>query len=117
MAARKKREAVESGSDKTMDLRVVVEATRDTPTYYVNHAQLTFSEHEVALVFARMPTKPSRDEIREAEEFGELTVDPELQIIIPPTVLPRLIDALEMIRGHYEENYGKIGRTDNAANG
>jgi hypothetical protein len=92
--------------EEAVNLKVVVEASLDTPTYYVNHAEIAVSQHEFAILFARLPTKPSRAEIVEATSSGELVVDPEFQILIPPTLLQGLIDALEKSRDQYDTLFG-----------
>ena len=97
-------------------LRVVVEATIDTPTYYANHAEIAVNQHELALWFARLPTKPSRLELEEARETGELVVDPEFQILVPPTLLDGLIEALVASKEKYESLFGPIRNTQNDAN-
>lgn len=108
-AARKKSE---SPAKPELVLRIVVEATQDTPTYYVNHAEIALGAHELAIWFARLPTKPSRDETEAARASGEIVVEPEFQILVPPTLLPGLIVALQQTQDNYETIFGPIRKNE-----
>lgn len=100
-------------AEKTeLAVRIVVEASQDTPTYYVNHAEIALGQHELALWFARLPTKPSRAETEEVRRSGEIVVDPEFQILIPPTLLPGLIEALGTTLSTYETLFGPIRKNE-----
>lgn len=92
--------------EQDIALKIVVEASQDTPTYYVNHAEIAAGQHEIAIWFARLPTKPSRLEMEEAKVTGEIIVDPEFQILVPPTLIPGLISALEQTKERHEAMYG-----------
>lgn len=97
--------------------KIVVEATADTPTYYINHVEIAVNQHELAMWFARLPTKPSRFELDEALATGELVVDPEFQILIAPTLLEGLISALQSTKETYEGIFGPIRRKTDDADG
>lgn len=98
-------------------LKIVVEATSDTPTYYVNHCEIAVNHHEIALWFARLPTKPSRFDMDGVAETGELAVEPEFQILIAPTLLEGLIAALQSTKETYEGIFGPIRSKIDDANG
>ncbi len=111
--ARAKRKKVARAEPKAeLSVRIVVEADRDTPTYYVNHAEVAVGLHELAIWFARLPTKPSRDETEEAQRTGEIVVEPEFQILFPPTLLPGLIEALETTQKTFETLFGPIRKKE-----
>ena len=108
-AARKK---TERPTKPELELRIVVEANQDTPTYYVNHAEIALGAHELAIWFARLPTKPNRDETEAMRASGEIVVEPEFQILMPPTLLPGLIVALQTTKDNYEALFGPIRKND-----
>lgn len=92
-------------------LTIVMDTTPDTPAYYMNHAELSVGQHDISLSLARIPPKPGRQELAEAIKSGEILVDAELQIILPPTILPGLIAALQKVKDGYETLFGEIKRT------
>lgn len=104
--------ATREGGTGEISLRIVVEATQETPAYYVNHAEIAMSPHECAIWFARLPTKPSRQEMEDARTIGEIVVEPEFQVLIPPTLIFGLIKALETTRDNYEATFGPIRKVE-----
>jgi hypothetical protein len=112
MAKAATKKAAPASKKAEIAVRIVVEATQDTPAYYVNHAEVVLGMHELAIWFARLPTKPSREETEEARRSGEIVVDPEFQILFPPTMLPGLISALEQTKENYEAMFGPIGKSE-----
>ena len=89
-------------------VRLVVDLPPDLPTYYANHVELAVNRHEIAMWVARLPTKPGRDQLALAEATGELVVEAEMQILLPPTILEGLIAALVATKTKYEETFGPI---------
>jgi hypothetical protein len=102
--ARKKQSAPPAQSVR---LRVAVEATESTPAYYANYLEVAISANEFALSAVRVPTKPNQAVI----QSGELRLEPAVQLLIPPTVVPGLIRALTTQRNNYESQFGPIKDT------
>ena len=100
------RKATSKATEESVQLRIVVEANQDTPTYYMNHVEIVMGLHEIALWFARLPTKPSRAEMADAAASGEIVVDPEFQIVIPHTLMSGLISALQSVQTKHVETFG-----------
>jgi hypothetical protein len=103
-ASRRKAEA----NADTLDVRLVVDLPADTPTYYANHVEIAVNKHEISLWIARLPTKPAREQMALAQETGELLVEAEMQILMPPTLIDGLIGALETTKLKYEKAFGPI---------
>jgi hypothetical protein len=102
--------------DGEVKLRVVLESTDDTPAYYVNYAEVSHSQNEIGISVVRIPTKISQKTLAEAQKTGEIKLEPVLNLIFPPTVIPGLIKALELQKTAYEQAMGKIaGQPDEAA--
>lgn len=93
---------------ESVPVRLVVDASRETPTYYANHVEIAINKHEIALWVARIPTKPGRDEMALAEMTGEIVIDAEMQILLPPTLIDGLISALETTKTNFETAFGPI---------
>lgn len=104
-----KRAARPAKKEATVSAQIVVDLAIDTPTYYINHVEIAVNRHEVALWFARLPTKPGRDQLAVIQETNELVVEPEFQILVPPTLLPGLISAFQKSKETYEAQFGPIG--------
>jgi len=102
----KAKKKVDKGVQK-IETRVVVDTVDDGLTFYANYAEIACSENEFALIGARVPTKPSPEQMNQAKSTGELVVEAELQILFPPTVIPGLIDALKDQMQKYEILYGR----------
>jgi len=100
--------------EPTLSVRPAVQLSEHTPVYYVNHAELMSSVYEFGVVFARLPIKPGVEQMAEAQQSGVLTVDAELQVLLPPALIPGLIRALTSQRDQYEAIFGPIA--DHGAN-
>lgn len=88
--------------------KVIVNATPSTPTYYANQAEVSHSMHEFVFAFNRVPTKLTEAMRSEVAKQGWLTIEPEAQVTIPPTLLRPLIKVLESQIQKYEASFGKI---------
>lgn len=91
--------------------KILVEISDDTATYYVNHAEVAIGQHELALTFARLPAKPTRSELFEAEKNGTLIVTPDIQVLFAPSFIDGLIEALQITKKQYEERFGATKRS------
>ena len=78
------------------------------PSYYCNHIEITQTKHEFALTFGQLPTRFSPERLESVKSDGIVHVEPVLEVLIPPTVLPGLIKALESQKKHFETLHGAI---------
>lgn len=92
----------------SVPVQLVIDLAPDTPSYYANHVEIAVNKHEISLRIAKIPTKPGRAEMAAAEATGELIIDAEMEILIPPTLIKGLIAALETSRQNYETLFGPI---------
>ena len=92
----------------SLPVRIVVDVSPDTPTYYANHVEIAINKHEIAVWIARIPTKPGREEMAFAEASGEIVVDAEMQILLPPTLIDGLLSALQTTKDNFETAFGPI---------
>ncbi len=86
-AAKATRKADAASRPKVLPIRVVVDPTEDTPSYYTNYAEAALSAHELAISFARVPTKMSVEQTRKWDR-GEIRLEPMVQVIFAPTLFP-----------------------------
>jgi hypothetical protein len=87
---------------------VRLEPMENVPVYYVNFIEVGNSPQDFSLLCARLPSKLTASKIAEAKELGALLLEPEVQIIIPTTLVPGLIRALTA----QKENYEKLFATE-----
>jgi hypothetical protein len=90
--------------------RVSFEATPSTFTCYSNLVEVGALQHEFTILVGRVPTKPTR-EIRATFEAGkELVLEPDVQILVAPTMVPGIIKALQSQLEKYEQRFGSVGK-------
>lgn len=97
-----------ASSETPLTLRVIVEPNDNTAMYYANYIEVAHSIHEFALNIVRVPTKLSSETLKQATATKELLVSPEIQILLPPTIIAGLIEALQKQKTAYESIFGKI---------
>jgi hypothetical protein len=88
-------------------VRIVTDPTDATPSYYVNYAEASFGPHEVSISFVKVPTKLNSAQLQEAKD-APLRLEPVVQVLFAPTLLPGIIRALNTIKDRYEEHQGPI---------
>jgi hypothetical protein len=83
-----------------------MEPLESASTYYVNHVEIASSLHDFSIICGRLPGKLSADQVEEVNSSGSLVIEPEVQVIIPSTLIIGPIRALTTQKGIYEETYG-----------
>src|SRR4051812_24873570 len=78
----------------TLNLQVKVRHSLDTPFYYVNFVEVGHSTMEFALTVGRLPPRLDDASLELVRTTGVIELDPTLQLLVPPTVIPNLIQAL-----------------------
>jgi hypothetical protein len=96
-----------TGPGTEVQLTISTQVGEDTFTYYANYAEIASTPHEFAFLFARMPAKLSPEKLEEARA-GTLTLTSDVQILIPATLIPGLIRALNTHKTVHEQRYGTI---------
>jgi hypothetical protein len=109
--ARKKATQSAANEPQSISVRVVLDAVDESAVYYANYAEASLGNHECLLSFARVPTKMNIARTEEAKS-GVLRLEPLVQIIVPPTLLPGLIRALTVTKDGYEKTIGSIKEPD-----
>lgn len=94
----KKRSGGAARSEVSVRARIEVRPSDDLPYIYANHAEVAQSAHEFVILFTKLPTKANPSQIAAVQETGVLSIEPEAQILLPPTIIDGLIKALETER-------------------
>jgi hypothetical protein len=82
---------------------IKLEPLESASTYYVNHIEVGSSGLDFSLIGGRLPGKLSTDQINEIKNDGAFVVEPDVQIVIPTTLIVGLIRALTMQKEHFEK--------------
>lgn len=109
-AAAAKRATGSNGSAPTKEVTLKVEMSppEDVPSYYSNHVQIARTKHEFSLSFGHLPARFSNEKLTEMTKSGVLQIKPDVEIILPPTVIPGLISALTAQKDMFEKEHGPI---------
>jgi hypothetical protein len=85
---------------------VRLEPLESASVYYVNYIEVANSPQDFSLICGRLPGKLSAEKTEEAKKLGVLVIEPEVQLIIPITLVPGLIKALTIQKEKYEKLFG-----------
>lgn len=85
---------------------VRLEPLENTSVYYVNYIEIANSPQDFSIICGRLPGKLSHDKMEQAKKLGALVIEPEVQLIIPTTLVPGLIRALTIQKEKYEKMFG-----------
>ena len=107
MAKKANRKSVKKNLPERVQVKVAVDAT-EGESLYVNHAEIMHGRHEIIVIWAQVLSKISQAQLEVVQSTGELRVQPSVQLIFPPTLLPPLIRALIAEKENYEKEHGKI---------
>jgi hypothetical protein len=100
----KKRAAKSSNgtSPTSVQLRIMIDVPDGTPSYYSNWIEVSHTKWDFCLTAAKMPARQNQTKMDQIVETKTLTLDADVQIIIPPTLLPGLIRALTSQKKTFE---------------
>jgi hypothetical protein len=85
---------------------VRLEPIESAAVFYVNYIEVGNSPQDFSLWCGRMPSKLTPAKIEEIESIGALVIEPDVQLIIPTTLVPGLIKALITAKENYEKLFG-----------
>jgi hypothetical protein len=106
--ARKKVRKRKVDSPKEIDFKITPDVTKNTPPYNTNYIAVTHSRYDFTLTLIKLPTalRPEQEEI--LKKGQRLPIEAALQVVVPPQLIPGLIDALNGQKDKYEKRFGKI---------
>ncbi len=102
--------ATKSATKKTapVTVNIQVEGSPSTATFYVNHLEIAHSAHDFVVTGTRIPAKFSAARQQELTKTKTLTLEAEVQLTLPPSLIQPLISALQQQVASYERLIGKI---------
>jgi hypothetical protein len=108
--ARKKAVQSVAKEPERVPVRVILDPV-DESVHYANYVETSFGTYECLLSFGRVPPKLNIAQTEEVKS-GTLKLEPLVQIIVPPTLIPGLIRALTTTKDGYEKMMGPIKEPD-----
>jgi hypothetical protein len=100
------KKAGKSAAPSMARINVVIDP--GTPNFYINHADVGHSPYEFWITLSRLPAKLAPDQIESLKGGGPLNLEAMAQLLIPVSLMPSLISALEKQREVYEAKFGPI---------
>src|SRR6188768_1206425 len=97
-------------SAEEVTLNVVMDPEPGSPAIFVNHFEVQVNLHEFTILASRLPTKPNSRDLANAQASGQFVIEPDVQLVLPPTLIPKLIAALEASLANYEERWAPVFR-------
>ncbi len=83
-----------------------LEPSENVSTYYVNHIEVGNSVHDFSLICGRLPGKLNMEQLEEIKSTGTFTLEPDVMVVIPASLISGLIRALTTQKETYEKAYG-----------
>lgn len=91
-------------------VKVSLEPSLETLPIYANHVEVGHTRHEFTVLAGRVPGKMPAQRFRLAQESGTLQLEPDVTILLAPTLVPGLIRALQIQLEKWEGKYGVVNR-------
>ena len=107
MAGTRKPKLAQRAAPSAFEIRVQFDPAVDSPITYANHIEVGHTQHEFALLAGRVPAKLSLGVKEQAQTTGELILEPEVQLVLPPSLIPSLIHALQTQLQAWQERFGQ----------
>jgi hypothetical protein len=82
---------------------IAVDVPDGVPSYYVNWIEISHTKWDFCIIGATMPARHNQSKIAELKATRVLTLNADVQLIIPPTLLPGLISALTIQKEKFEK--------------
>ena len=87
---------------------IKLDISLDTPSYYVNYMAVGRTQHDFTISVARVPALLIPEQEARAKKESIVSLETTLQLIVPPTLIKGLIEALtKQINKYEKENQQK----------
>lgn len=100
--------ASKATSEVHTQVKVSLEPSIETVPVYSNHIEVGHTRHEFTILAGRVPGKMSSERFRLAKETKLLQLEPDVTILLAPTLVPGVIRALQTQLDIWEKAYGPI---------
>ena len=94
-ATKKRKGSAPLKPGEKLAVTISLDPSPDTPLFYVNTVEIGRTQHDFVLLAGRVPAKLSTDDIELVQSGGSLHLEPDVQLIMSATLVPRVIAALQ----------------------
>jgi hypothetical protein len=98
-----------------INVKVSLRSNESTALFYVNNVEVGHTLHDFSVTCAKIPVKFRAEDIELAKEGRELELEALVQLTLPATLVPGLINALTVQKELYEKYFGPIKDTSHLA--
>ncbi|MFQ5895290.1 MAG: DUF3467 domain-containing protein [Nitrospinota bacterium] len=100
------------GGPEGIEIKITPLVTEDTPYHYCNYVTVTHSPYDFTLSLIKIPTSLKPDQVEAAKKGEPVALEPIIQMVISPRLVPGLIKALNEQKSKYEARFGSLERGD-----
>jgi hypothetical protein len=110
MAVKKKssRATAAAKPSEQVSAKVGLTVSEGTATFCVNLVEVTHTPHDFSVTCGRVPSKISVQDAIAVRDSGELKIEAPVQLIIPSTVFPALMEVFSKQLAMYESQFGPL---------
>lgn len=92
---------------KKLTASIKLDISSDTPSYYVNYMAVGHTKHDFTISVARVPSFLTPDQEARVKKESIFSMEAALQLVVPPTLIKGLIEALTKQINKYEKETGQ----------
>jgi len=96
--------STKAGAQKPVPIKIIVEATDSVASYYLNYFEVGQTPNDFTIYGGRIPAKLSPQRLNIAQDSGTLTIEADVEITFPATIMTGLIKALNIQKELFEQN-------------
>jgi len=89
-------EVAKAGVQNKVPVKIILEATDSVASYYLNYLAVAQTPNDFTIYGGRIPAKLTQQRLNIAQESGTLTIDADVEITFPATIMTGLIGALNI---------------------
>jgi len=101
-----------------LDAQILLDVKLDTPSYYVNYIGVSHTAYDITLSAVKIPSPLPLDQFELVKSGQQISMEPLVQIVIPPLLLDGLIKALIAQKEQHQKTQAKqVTNNDNDQHG
>jgi hypothetical protein len=89
--------------EESVSAQIQWDVKPDTPSYYVNYLGVSHSPYDFTLSAAKIPSPLTQKQAELAKSGQQISVEPLMQLVMPPLLIDGLINALIDQKAKYEK--------------
>jgi hypothetical protein len=94
---------IKKQQSKELSAQVRLDVKPDTPSYYVNFIAVSHTAYDITLSATKIPSPFTQEQVELAQRGQQISVEPILQLVLPPLLVDGLIKALTDQKSKHEK--------------